>query len=257
VNRSPEQLDASPVDERRLCAWCRETIPESARADSQFCKVSCRQSAFRLRRRHNGFDVPLVGSGPLVFAYADPPYPGTAEKYYADQPAYAGEVDHDRLCATLTTRWLAKEIAGFGLSTSARSLRELLPMLPAGARVCSWVKPIGTPSTTYGAHNTWEPLIVCGGRPTRSGVRDFLIAQPARRGGDLPGRKPIAFCAWLFQLLGMQPDDTLDDLFPGTGVVSRAWASLSRRPSTPDASSAVAERVRRRPATRRPSSSDG
>lgn len=26
---------------------------------------------------------------------------------------------------------------------------------------------------------------------------------------------------------GMQPGDTLDDLYPGTGVISRAWASLS------------------------------
>jgi hypothetical protein len=30
----------------------------------------------------------------------------------------------------------------------------------------------------------------------------------------------------LFDALGMMPGDELDDLFPGTGIVSRAWAEL-------------------------------
>jgi hypothetical protein len=42
------------------------------------------------------------------------------------------------------------------------------------------------------------------------------------------GRKPLAFCAFLFEQLGMLPGDELADLFPGTGIVSRAWAELSR-----------------------------
>lgn len=59
-------------------------------------------------------------------------------------------------------------------------------------------------------------------------MRDWLLARPARLGGsDLPGRKPIAFWAWLFDLLGMVPGDTFDDLFPGTGTGARAWAHLS------------------------------
>ncbi len=52
--------------------------------------------------------------------------------------------------------------------------------------------------------------------------------MPARGGGDLIGRKPLAFCAWLFEALGMLPGDELVDLFPGTGIVGRAWAELSR-----------------------------
>jgi predicted methyltransferase len=51
--------------------------------------------------------------------------------------------------------------------------------------------------------------------------------MPARGEGTLPGRKPIAFCAWLFDLLGMRPGDILIDLFPGTGIVTRAWAEVS------------------------------
>ena len=106
-------------------------------------------------------------------------------------------------------------------------MATLLPMCPPGARVCPWVKPHGASPLTWGLHNCWEPPIVVGGRPVRPGVRDWLSALPARGGGELPRRKPIAFCAWLFRCLGMLPGDSLADLFPGTGVVSRAWAEMS------------------------------
>jgi hypothetical protein len=50
------------------------------------------------------------------------------------------------------------------------------------------------------------------------------------------GAKPAAFCGWLFDLLGAQPIDTFDDLFPGSGGVSRAWAEFSCRVGIRDAS---------------------
>jgi hypothetical protein len=74
----------------------------------------------------------------------------------------------------------------------------------------------------------WEGLIVVGGRQEPPGKCDWLRAQPARFGGDLPGRKPIAFIAFLWRVLGALPGDDLDDLFPGTGIVGKAWANLSR-----------------------------
>jgi len=203
-----------------VCGWCRELL-RATRADARFCGPRCRQSAFRLRRRRATVRGPAEGA--LRFAYADPPYPGKAAKYYADQPTYAGEVDHRALVASLE----ASGYAGWALSTSRDALRWLLPLCPEEAIVAPWVKPIGASSRTFGPHNCWEPLIVVPGRRLRGGVRDWLRAQPARGGGTLPGRKPIAFCAWLFDLLGMQPGDELVDLFPGTGVVGRAWAELS------------------------------
>jgi hypothetical protein len=101
-------------------------------------------------------------------------------------------------------------------------------LCPPDVRVCAWTKPIGVSSNTRGLHNTWEPLIVRPGRRLRPGKRDWLCAMPARGGGDLPGRKPLAFCAFLFDALGMRVGDSIDDLFPGTGIVTRAWAELSR-----------------------------
>ncbi|WP_303678230.1 hypothetical protein [Dehalococcoides mccartyi] len=39
----------------------------------------------------------------------------------------------------------------------------------------------------------------------------------------LAGAKPKLFCNWLFDILGLMPDDEFNDLFPGTGAVTRAW----------------------------------
>lgn len=74
----------------------------------------------------------------------------------------------------------------------------------------------------------WEALIVVRGRQEPPGKCNWLRAQPARFGGELPGRKPIAFIAFLWRMLGARPGDALVDLFPGTGIVGRAWENLSR-----------------------------
>lgn len=186
-----------------------------------FCSRRCRQFAFRLRRRRA---TDVANEQPMRFAYADPPYPGCARKYYGREETYAGEVDHAALIAQLE----AGDYDGWALSTSAKALRDVLPLCPPEERVCPWVKPIGAAPLTYGPHNTWEPLIVVRGRKLRPGFRDWLSAHPARSGGTLPGRKPIAFAAFLFQQLGMLPGDELIDLFPGTGMIARAWAEVCR-----------------------------
>lgn len=218
---------------KRICRWCHLEIPASVRKDAKACSQKCRQTAWRLGRRLSTGDVSLRTSatGPLRFAYADPPYPGTAKRFYGKESTYDGEVDHFKLISDLTAYDRTRDSAaydGWALSTSVRALRGLLPLCPPEARVCAWVKPGGTPPATYGLHGSWEALIVVPGRLLRPGHRDWLRAHPARLGGTLPGRKPLAFCAWLFQCLGMLPGDELVDLFPGTGIVGRAWAEVSR-----------------------------
>lgn len=206
-----------------LCCWC-QAAPVRPGHGQRFCSRRCRQAAWRLRRR---CELGATATGPGRFAYADPPYPGLARRYYGREPTYGGEVDHAALVAALT----GESYTGWALSTSSKSLRDILPLCPPGARVCAWVKPIGVPRATRGPHSTWEPLIVVGGRPRQPGVRDWIAAQPARGWGTLMGRKPLAFCAWLFDLLGMGPGDELVDLFPGSGAVTRAWRELSSRTS--------------------------
>ena len=198
------------------CQWCgKDGVAR------RYCSRKCRQTAWRLRKR---CQLQRAHDERKRFAYADPPYPGMAYMY-KDQPGTVGEVDH----AALIER-LEEGYDGWALSTSAKALGEVLALCAGidDVRVCAWVKPIGVSSKTRGIHNTWEPLIVAPGRRERPGRRDWLRAHPARGGGDLIGRKPIAFAAWLFELLGMRPGDTLDDLYPGTGVIGRAWAQMSR-----------------------------
>jgi hypothetical protein len=203
------------VPERR-CLWCRAPL-EVTRL--RWCSKRCRQTAFRARRL---FQVEASCSEPKRLGFGDPPYPGLAYRYYGKEPTYAGEVDHVQLIAQLQT------YDGWALSTSADAVRDILPLCPRDARLCPWVKPNGVSSKTRGAHNTWEALIVKPAREFAPGFRDWLCAKPARGGGTLMGRKPLAFCAFLFQQLGALPIDDFHDIFPGTGIVMRAWEEFRR-----------------------------
>ena len=202
-----------------LCRWCGEPVAKVlARRDRLYCSKRCRQTAFRLRRKleRQGAD-----GRPRRLAYADPPYPGKSF-LYRDQESYGGEVDHRELLSLL------KEHDGWALSTSSRALRDVLPLCPPEVHVCAWVKPIGASSKALGMVVTWEPVIVKPARELTPGKRDHLRAHPARGGGTLIGRKPLAFCAALFGWLGALPGDELEDLFPGTGIVGRAWEEFQR-----------------------------
>lgn len=210
------------LQERRLCRWCNTELSLRARSDTLFCAKKCRQAAYRARKLQQ---TELGDAKPKIMAYADPPYPGHSD-LYRDQPEYAGEVDYPELIESLEALF-----DGWALSTSEDSLRWILPLCPRTAHVYPWVKPIGVSSRTFGRHNAWEPLIVVPGRKLRPGFRDWLLAQPARHGGTLIGRKPIAFCIFLFRCLGLCRGDTLVDLYPGTGIVSRAWREVSTGPA--------------------------
>jgi len=207
------------------CGWCgAELETTKVGRPPVYCCKDCRQRAFRLRRRRV---VSSPAAGPLEqrrirVAYADPPYPGLSARYYRQEPTFAGEVDHPALIASL----LQDFPDGWALSTSMRALRELLPLCPADLHLCPWVKPNGVSRRTRGLHVAHEYLIVVGGRRRTPGIRDWLRAKPAIGGGDLMGRKPLAFCGFLFDALGLVVGDELVDLYPGTGIVARAWSNL-------------------------------
>jgi hypothetical protein len=91
----------------------------------------------------------------------------------------------------------------------------------------AWVKPWTRFFLHVNPAFAWEPLIVFGGRKrgrTKPTLRDWLSASAAHRGGrTFTGRKPDEFSWWLFELLGMEPEDEFVDLFPGSGAVMHAW----------------------------------
>ena len=158
----------------------------------------------------------------MKFAYADPPYPGQAH-YYRDHPDYAGEVDHADLIAQLEAGWPD----GWALSTRAGALQTVLAICPGDVRVAVWHNTSSKPPVQTNWWWSWEPVIIKGGRRGDGApvVRDVLVAPMPHnpRGGRLIGQKPDSFSRWVFGLLGARPGDHLDDMFPGSGSVARAW----------------------------------
>lgn len=209
------------------CAYCLGPLPPGLRADALYCSKRCRQAACRFRQE---IGVRETAERSLRLAYADPPYPGKAH-LYAGRPDYAGEVDHRALLSRL------QGYDGWALSTSAEALPDVLALCRelglTGHRVAAWVRG-HRPGPARGPRNGWEPVVYrC--------ARHVLLAKPpvdTLVHGARPrlverelvlGAKPAAFCGWLFDLLGARPGDELDDLYPGSGGVGRAWGIFSGR----------------------------
>ncbi len=266
--------------ERRACAWCRGGIRETSRVDARYCSKRCRQAGHRASIRR----VELEATDrPLRLAYADPPYPGNAARFYGDHPDFAGEVDHAELLSRLAT------YDGWALSTSAAAVPAIAALCVAqdlGVRIAIWVRP-PRPHATARILTGYEAVFVRPARrvvadidrrvvadvdrpvapvderpvapvderpvdQTRSErvaripllrVTDVLVGVDARPRPTLPsavvGMKPPAFCEWIFRLLGALPGDTLDDLYPGSGLVGRSWRLYTSGSAGVDASPAA------------------
>lgn len=186
----------------------------------------------------------------MRFAYADPPYPGLSKRYYGDHRDFKGEVDHEELVARLTTG----PYDGWALSTSSEALRDVWALCPPGTRLAIWVNgPRVVKSLT--PLRAYEAVLVFGGRvrqvPVVEDLSDVLLwgGRQHSHPGALVGMKPAAFCNWVFEMLGACSNDTLDDLFPGSGAVARAWELYtSPQPGSDDARS-PRDTVARIPAT--------
>ncbi len=215
------QRDGLRRDPERVCQWCGAPIRPGSRSDAKFDRTRCRQAAHRFRRA--GVTARVANGHPLRLAYADPPYPGMARRYYQGHPDYAGEVDHADLIRRLST------FDGWALSTSAAALPTVLPLCPPGVRVAAWFRG-ERPTRSFRPLVGWEPVIFWGGRAYMSTIGqrrvDALVHVARARTTDprrVIGSKPAAFCFWLFDLLGALPGDELADLFPGSGGIGRAW----------------------------------
>ena len=160
-----------------------------------------------------------------LIGIADPPYPGLAD-YYIDHPDYAGEVDHAELLARL-----ARDYDGWALCTSSDALPMLLGIcatLGLRPRVAAWLRG-SRRHATRGPVRAWEPVLYVPARDVvDEGWPDDALHYVSRPRITDPGRvigaKPPAFSDWLFRLVGARAGDKLDDLFPGSGAISRAWS---------------------------------
>jgi len=110
----------------------------------------------------------------------------------------------------------------------------VLALCPPGVRVAAWHRGELPTASAWPLH-AWEPVIYCGGRQLSHDAGDSRRVDSIVCGAaaltTLPGRvigaKPAAVCRWIFDLLGAGPGGTLDDLFPGSGAVSRAWTAFT------------------------------
>ena len=178
----------------------------------------------------------------MKIAYADPPYIGCTH-LYRDHPDYAGEVDHVRLIERLDRNY-----DGWILHAAAtpRSIATLAPLVErTGARWMAWVKGFAAFKRNIPVAFAWEPVIVKAARKPvvskRLVMRDWIQESITLRRG-LTGAKPEAVCHWAFEMVAARPDDTLDDLFPGTGAVTEAWRTWRLKfalPGEPAARSAA------------------
>jgi hypothetical protein len=162
----------------------------------------------------------------VKFAFADPPYPGQSAKHYTDHPDYAGEVNHRELIERME-----RDYDGWLLHTSSSTLQEVLALCPAGLRIFAWVKPFAAFKRNVSPAYAWEPVIVKplgkgepNQRPDSPVMRDWFSESITLKRG-LTGVKPERVCHWLFEAAGLQADDELHDLYPGSGAVTDAWAS--------------------------------
>lgn len=169
----------------------------------------------------------------MKVAYADPPYLGCCSLY----EHYHG--DDGRCWDDPHTHWLLMERLreefpdGWALSASSPSLTTLLSRHHwTDLRVGAWVKPFAVFKPNVNPAYAWEPVLWSGGRSRRGRceptARDWVSCEITLQKG-LTGAKPEAFCWWLFDLLGLQADDTLVDMFPGTGVVGRTLERYQRQ----------------------------
>ena len=165
----------------------------------------------------------------MKIAYADPPYVGCAYLYSENK-----EVDHARLIERLED-----EFDGWVLHAAAtpQSMAVLAPLVAkTDARWMSWVKGFAAFKKNVSVAYAWEPVIVKAARKPvvskRLVMRDWIQESITLRRG-MTGAKPEAVCHWAFEMVGAHPSDQLDDLFPGTGAVSKAWGTWQRKFTLP------------------------
>lgn len=166
----------------------------------------------------------------MRFAYADPPYPGCATRFYSHDPRCA-EVSYPDLIARL----VAEYPDGWALSMNSVNLKDVLPYAPKKSRILAWVKSYAVMRPNVWPTYAWEPVLFFGGRKgNRVNQTPFdWHLSAARQDVRMAGCKPTQFAFWLFSCWNAQRDDEVVDLFPGAGAFLSAW-EFYRRAMTPE-----------------------
>lgn len=158
----------------------------------------------------------------MKLAYADPVYLGMSKRYPEHPESHI--FDDVQTHADLIAR-LDSDYDGWAYSMSSVSLPHILPHVPDGVRIAAWLKSFAAFKPNVRIAYTWEPVLFVPARDSsKDGApvgRDHLVEPITLRKG-LVGAKPERFCRWVLDLMGYRPDsDSVDDIYPGTGVMGR------------------------------------
>lgn len=175
----------------------------------------------------------------MKLRYADPPYLGCCN-LYGHFHNEGGQASFDGGCwdDIETHKALLRhvdEADGWVLHMSVPSLGPILTAVAdlgiTGFRTMAWVKPFAAFKRNVSVAYAWEPVLVkpvrkpeVAGRVT---MRDYF-AEPITLQRGFTGAKPYEVCRWLFEVVGLDPTDELEDLFHGSGAVADAhhrWLS--------------------------------
>jgi hypothetical protein len=176
----------------------------------------------------------------LNYCIADPPYLGRAERWYGPTgcgiakgkgraSAHEGAHLYDE---KETHHQLVKDLEsnfdGWAIAMSVHSLSTYLSIVETdsrnGIRVAVWNKPSAVPSGNR-VLNNWEPVLLKvpktrRGQQSGKTCHDVLTCNPPRNG--FVGAKPIEWTRWVLLMLGVQDQDSVTDMFPGSGMVTNA-----------------------------------
>ena len=176
----------------------------------------------------------------LKFAIADPPYLGRAERYYGPTGCgdghKKGQADNhneasiwdDPMTHIALVKQLEENFDGWAIALTVHSLSTYLKIIDTdsrnGIRVCVWNKPNAVTSGSR-IQNVWEPVIVKVPKDRRGykigqKVTDVLTCSPPKVG--FKGAKPHQWTHWVCDLMGVQAEDSVTDLFVGSGMVTAA-----------------------------------
>lgn len=188
----------------------------------------------------------------MRLAIADPPYLGRARLLYssddmanlnvggninplrkADAHPDAHIWDDPDTHQNLVTDLMAG-YDGWAIAMAPDNLRHYLQWVPARTRIAVWHDPAVMPTGTH-PRRRWEPVLIYvpeGRRRTVDvphPVGDVLTIPHQTgtpNGRSFAGRKPPQWTRWVLDMLGHRDEDTVTDLFHGSGAVAAETAQL-------------------------------
>jgi hypothetical protein len=185
----------------------------------------------------------------MKLAIADPPYLGRGHAIYgaaarktfragsrsngkAGRTGIPMQTDNHPRAATwdepctheAMVKRLCAEYDGWAVALAHDNLAQYLRWVPDSIWIGIWVKPNGVPSGSR-IWNNWEPVLVMppdGRRRVNGPGMAVRGTHEASQPATFVGAKPASWTRWVLDMLGYDQDtDTVDDLFGGSGAVSR------------------------------------